>query len=197
MLDKCPHCNSTHVQTELRLREPLKSNDNSIVWNVERCNNPECKRIVLLEKSGNETINIYPVGSYELDSSININTEIRNDFKEAGYCLGAGCYKASMVMSRRALQRCLKEQGCTQHNLVNAIDEAIKQNILRKTFHDVAHEIRQYGNLGAHPDDDQLLNASRENAEQILEFVRIIIHDFYEIPAAVAKLRHKRQSSNT
>ena len=102
-----------------------------------------------------------------------------------------------MVMSRRALQRCLKEQGCTQHNLVNAIDEAIKQNILRKTFHDVAHEIRQYGNLGAHPDDDQLLNASRENAEQILEFVRIIIHDFYEIPAAVAKLRHKRQSSNT
>ncbi len=96
-------------------------------------------------------------------------------------------------MSRRVLQRCLKEHGCTQHNLVDAIKYAGDQNILRKAFHAVAEEIRQYGNLGAHPDDDQLANANRENTAQVLEFARLIIHDFYEVPAAAGKPRQNRQ----
>ncbi len=97
-----------------------------------------------------------------------------------------------MVVSRRVLQRCLKEQGCDQRKLVNAIDAAMKQNILRTPFHPIATEIREYGNLGAHPDDDQLANATRGNAQQILEFARLLIHDFYEVPAAASKLKRNR-----
>jgi hypothetical protein len=91
------------------------------------------------------------------------------------------------------MQRALKEQGCTQNKLVNAIDEAIKGDILRSPFHAIANEIREYGNLGAHPDDDQLQNANRENAQQVLDFVRLLIHDFYEVPAAAMELRKSRE----
>ncbi len=68
----------------------------------------------------------------------------------------------------------------------------IANNILRKSFHPLAEEIRQYGNLGAHPDDDQLSNANHDNAHQVLEFARLLIHEFYEIPASAQKLKASR-----
>ncbi len=140
---------------------------------------------------------IYPFVSYALDSTAQIPAEIRDDFLEAGLCLGAGCNKASLVMSRRVLQRCLHDQGCTQNKLVDAIDHAVKNSILRRAFHPLAEEIRQYGNLGAHPDDDQLQNANRENAQQVLEFARLLIHEFYEVPASAALLKKNRQAPQT
>lgn len=196
-LDKCPYCGTSHVDTDVQLEQLLDTTKAGFSWRIVRCKNPTCKKLVLaFIGEGGAVMGIYPPGSFELDSNIQIGQEIRDDFKEAGLCLAAGCYKASMVMSRRVLQRCLKEQGCTQRNLIEAIDYAIKENILRKPFHKVATEIRQYGNLGAHPDDEQLANASQENAKQILDFVRLLIHDFYEVPAAAENLRQAREGES-
>jgi len=141
-----------------------------------------------------EISGIYPPGSYELDSTISINEEIRNDFREAGLCLAAGCYKASMVMSRRLLQRCLKDQGYEEYRLADAIDHAMKNGTLRKPFHEIATEVRHYGNFGAHPDDDQLATIGKDEASLIIDFSRLLIEEFYEIPAAAQKLRKNRQS---
>jgi len=149
--------------------------------------------VLVQVSNANEVQQVYPFVAYQLDSNAEVPLEIRDDFREAGVCYGAGCYKASLVMSRRALQRCLSDQGCTQNKLVEAIDHALQNNILRRAFHPLAEEIRQYGNLGAHPDDDQLQNASRESAYHVLEFLRLLIHEFYEVPAAAAHLRTKRQ----
>jgi hypothetical protein len=135
--------------------------------------------------------------AYELDSKASIAPDIRADFQEAGLCLGAGCYKASLVMSRRVLQRCLADQGCKQNKLVDAINYALQNNILRKAFHPLAEEIRQYGNLGAHPDEDQLMNANRDCAYQVLEFARLLIHEFYEVPASAELLKRNRQTPQT
>ncbi len=140
-------------------------------------------------------VRMFPNGHYEIDSAINISQPIRDEFHEAGTCLDAGSYKASMMMSRRVLQRCLKEQGCTKRNLVDAIDWAIKKNILRKAFHPVAEEIREYGNLSAHPDDEQLQNATKESAEKILSFLRLLIHEFYEVPQNAEHLKTQRESA--
>ena len=138
---------------------------------------------------------MFPNGHYEIDPAIDISKPIRDEFREAGTCLDAGSYKASMMMSRRVLQRCLKEQGCTKRNLVDAIDWAIKKNILRKAFHPVAEEIREYGNLSAHPDDEQLQNATKESAEKILSFLRLLIHEFYEVPQNAEQLKTQRESA--
>jgi len=154
-------------------------------------------KLVLAHELNNGTIlGIYPSGTYDLDSTVPLSPEIRGDFREAGLCLGAGCFKASLTMSRSVLQRILKEQGCTQNKLVDAINHAISSGLLRKSFHAVAEEIREYGNLGAHPDDDQLANANRENAALVLEFARLLVHEFYEVPASAGKLKAARQNSS-
>jgi len=138
---------------------------------------------------------IYPPATFELDSQAGIPQPLRDDYREAGTCLGAGCPKASMVMARRALQRMLKEQGCDQKQLVDAIAHAVKSGVLRRAFHDLAEEVRHYGNLGAHPDDEQLENATTENAETLLSFVRMLAHEYYEVPAEAARLKAARQKN--
>ena len=194
LIEKCPHCNASHVQTQVKLREGLKENDTSELWNVVRCQNRRCLLLILAVTNNKDVLQqIYPAGTYEIEPNAKISKAIRDDYREAGLCLGAGCFKASMVMSRRVLQRCLKEQGCNQHKLVDAINHAVEHDILRKAFHPVATEIREYGNLGAHPDDDQLENANKQNAEQVFEFARLLIHEFYEVPAAVERLKMDRE----
>jgi len=195
VLDQCPHCGVRHVQTQSRFNEHLDEQSGAVLWRIVRCQNNACRRLVLVEVTGAGVIQqIYPFAAHALDPNAQVPVEIRDDFRESGLCLGAGCYKASLVMSRRALQRCLHDQGCTQNKLVDAIDHALKTNILRKAFHPLAEEIRQYGNLGAHPDDDQLQNANRESANHVLEFARLLIHEFYEVPASAALLKKNRQA---
>lgn len=192
IIDQCPFCETQKVQTQVINQDRTHPNS-PLSWYMVRCQNQDCSHLVLLTLKDNEGIqSIYPPLSYELDESIKISQEIRDDYREAGLCLSAGCNKASLVMSRRVLQRCLKENGCTKTRLVDAIDEAIEKNILRPQFQAIATEIREYGNLGAHPDDEQLENANQENALQVLNFARLLIQDLYEVPAAADRLRHQR-----
>jgi hypothetical protein len=196
ILDQCPHCGVRHVQTAQLYVQPLALKGSGSLWSLVRCQNSDCQRLVLIQtKNSGDVEQIYPFVAYQLDSVAIIPTEIREDFKEAAVCLGAGCYKASLVMSRRVLQRCLHGQGCSENRLVDAIGAAVQTGVLRKAFHPLAEEIRQYGNLGAHPDDDQLQNASRDSAHQVLEFARLLIHEFYDVPASASRLKTNRQGA--
>lgn len=195
LIDKCPHCNTSYVQTDNLFSDQfIPGHPDNKRWNFTRCQNPKCKKLILAETNQEGEIEgIYPAGSFELDSNKITDAEIISDFREAGLCLSVGCFKASMVMSRRVLQRCLKFQGCTERMLVDAIDHAINNGIIRKALCGIATEIREYGNIGAHPDDDQLSNIDKDKAKHILDFARLLIEEFYEIPATAEQLRKDRQ----
>ena len=194
ILEQCPHCGIHHVQSAVAFNQPLDANNGARLWQGVRCQNANCRKLVLVDLQNTGAINrVFPFAEYELSPTAPIPAEVRNDFREAGICLGAGCYRASLVMSRRVLQRCLSDQGCAQNKLVDAINAAITGGILRKAFHPLAEEIRQYGNLGAHPDDDNLAAANQTSAHHVLEFARLLIHEFYEVPASAAALKDLRK----
>jgi hypothetical protein len=196
LIGECPHCGVRHVQATDVFEQNLKSSSSLVQWRLTRCQNPPCEALILVEmESRGDIRRIFPASSYELDPGAPISDEIRADFREAGACLSAGCYKASLVMSRRALQRCLREQGCAEPKLVDAIASAVEKGVLRKAFHSLADEVRHYGYLGAHPDDDQLANATRDSAQHVLEFVRLLVHEFYEVPARALALRASRKTA--
>jgi hypothetical protein len=98
-----------------------------------------------------------------------------------------------MTMSRRVLQRCLKQQGFSEKTLEKQIDAAKADGTIPKRYHSLADEIRKYGNIGAHPDDDNLALATAENAQHLLEFVNLLIHEFYELPAKADALMRQRK----
>lgn len=193
IIEQCPHCQVMHVQAAEQFT--ARSHPSyTTTWTVVRCQNSKCLQLSLVDSASGAQQVVYPLGKYELDPDLPISAEAREDFREAGQCLVARCYKASMVMSRRSLQRCLKEQGCTQKLLVDQLNYAMAHDLLRKAFHPLAEEVRQYGNLSAHPDDEQLCNVSRDAAQHILDFTALIIHEFYEVPASAAKLKAGRTS---
>ena len=181
IIEKCPNCKASHVQTHMEWAglsglHSLPGGKGRVIWNIHKCQNDKCNGLILIVETDQKTTHLFPLGEFELDATTDIPDLIRDDFREAGLCLTAGCFKASLVMSRRALQRCLKAQGCVQRNLADAIGAGINNDILRKAFHD-------------------LENANQKTASQVLEFTRLLIHEFYEIPAAAAQLKANRQKT--
>jgi len=104
IIDQCPHCRVRHVQTKQESVSNLHPSTNETTWHILRCQNPDCQRLVLQvrARAGN-ALETFPFAEFQLDITAPIPDPIREDFKEAGLCLAAGCFKASLVMSRRAL----------------------------------------------------------------------------------------------
>jgi len=130
-----------------------------------------------------------------LPKELKLPPGVREEFAEAADCLQFGSVLASMTMSRRVLQRCLKAQKFTQKSLGQQIDAAKDDGTIPNRYHDLVDEIRLYGNIGAHPDDDNASLVTSENANQLLEFVRILIEELYVLPLRAKALQNNRLGS--
>ena len=74
---------------------------------------------------------------------------------------------------RRALQQICKDKGATVTGLKNQIEE-----IIPKPYTDLTTEIREWGNLGAHP-DDVILEVTKEDAVEIRDFIHNVFGIIY------------------
>ena len=95
-------------------------------------------------------------------------------------------------MCRRAMQSMAEDKGAKGRDLKAEIDDLLAKGLITKSLHDAAHEIRFFGNFGAHPRDDGLDNISREDAEQIISLTWDFLTDLYVRPYETAELTRKR-----
>lgn len=201
-LDECPHCGTKHVEASQLYQETAGGAAKpTIWWRIVRCHHRECEKLVLVFVemiSGGERIHgHYPAGKTELDSTVTtIPQAIRDEYGEAGKCLSIGCYLSSMTMSRRVLQRCLLFKNHDERQLFDQINAAKAAGTIPTAYHDLADEIREFGNIGAHPKDDKSHLVTAENAKHLLGFVALLIEEFFMIPARLSALRSKRTSSS-
>ena len=106
--------------------------------------------------------------------------EIFSDYTEAVKCYNIGAYRASVVMSRRALQQALEDRGATKGNrLLDQIDELKSKGIMDKATASLAHGVRHFGNYGAHPQDDLLADVTQDDARLILDVLKKILLILY------------------
>lgn len=89
---------------------------------------------------------------------------IREDILEAEKALFAGCYKATMVMSRRALQLLLEELGAEGRTLGPVLSDARKRGLITDGQFALGTGIKDYGDGGAH----RRVNALEHEAEMVL-----------------------------
>jgi len=205
IIDQCPHCQVRHVEVAERQHDHWGYNPDGTAsyYLIGHCNNPKCgKKVFLLSRSrmsgnttGKDIFFMYPCYKGHLPDDPKLPEQVQEEFSEAAECSQIGAYLSSMTMSRRVLQRCLKAQGCEQRLLAQQIDAAKSDEIIPKRYHLLADEIREYGNIGAHPDDDKVELATSENAHQLLEFIQILIEEFYVLPAKADALLTKRQGT--
>lgn len=205
-LEICPHCNVSHVQIAVSAHATWESNKSTCF--LGNCQNPDCSGPVFFIR---EHINatdgmgyrhglvtfLYPFAlSTGLDSSISLPDRVVEEFQESIKCMAVGALLSSMTMSRRVLQRCLKDKGYSQHRLVDQINEAKKNGTIPARYHEIADEIRHYGNVGAHPSDDKASCVTNDNCHLLIEFTKLIIEEFYLLPHKATQLQANRKKLN-
>ena len=119
-----------------------------------------------------------------------VPSDILDDFKEGVICLYHKCPRAAVSMFRRALQSALLEHGADpKDDLINQIKKA---SFLTKDIQDWAHNIRIFGNWGAHPQSDNLKDVDKEIAEETQSFLEEFFNYVYVMPSRVANARQKK-----
>lgn len=111
--------------------------------------------------------------------------EIAEAFKEAARALHAECPRASAVMARRTLEAITVDKGQTTGDLGGRLKNLAATGILLPTLADWAKEVRLVGNVGAH--FDPIKSVSKNDAQQLVTFVRELLKYLYELPAELAK----------
>ena len=117
--------------------------------------------------------------------------EVLEDFAEGVISLHNKCPRAATAMFRRSLQSALLERGSnTKQDLVDQIKNA---SFLTQDIKDWAHNIRIFGNWGAHPQDDNLREADEPIAKETQAFLEEFFNYVYVMPNRVAKARAAKQ----
>jgi len=97
--------------------------------------------------------------------------------------------RASMVVAgcRSVIEQAIKLLGGEGPTLKAKIDDLLQKGIITRALADWAHTIRLEGNQAVHE-----INATQDEAEEMVEFVKIFLQFTFELPA---RIREKRRSS--
>jgi hypothetical protein len=157
--------------------------DHNDTWWIGVCNN--CREPVLILNEG-DIIYPQPLPSPTDDK---IPELIRNDLNEAKICYSVKAYRASAVMSRRAMQSACIDKGATKDKLVEQLHELAANRVITNDLKEWADVVRWVGNDAAHPDKQPV---TEKDAEDILKLSEQFLHVIYVAPAIAKEQRTKR-----
>lgn len=202
LIDICPNCD-TKAHLELLFSESHTANNRDIIhYATFRC--VPCKKLVLKtfrfrqnEYDRNENLEAagwqdkFPGEEISYASKFEgpVPSDVLDDFKEGVVCLYNKCPRAAVAMFRRSLQSALLERGANEKE--DLVDQIKNASFLTKDIKDWAHNIRIFGNWGAHPQNDNLKDADQKTAEETRSFLEEFFNYVYVMPSRVANARQK------
>lgn len=216
----CKFCNHANVVTdanyqiftsEVKIRAPYRSANDTLNVEIVDCQNPACKRSTLtfcvnmrayrqLESATPVTPNHFNIRRGQSfrkqwnlipDSTAKVFPDyipapIRADYEEASLIADASP-KAAATLARRCLQGMIRDfHGVCKKRLVDEID-AINDKVDPLTW-DAIDAVRRLGNIGAHMEQDVnvIIDIEPGEARQLIALVETLIDEWYVT-------RHERQ----
>ena len=196
----CPHCD-TRSNFDHRVsadgiwgKEPERVSVTLQTWQCQQCGG---LIVVILkhreQRSPARELPIYPAAVPGVDASV--PEAVGADYIEGVECLGIGAYKAAVNMFRRALQQVMLEKNAPKgKRLIDQIDALVDDRVLPQDIGEWAHEIRLWGNDGAHPSNDGLEKVTEEETEEVRGFLERLFESVYIMPAKVVRSRVSRDA---
>jgi hypothetical protein len=196
---RCRECGQ--IVRGIPLTKPVyRSNySNNEAWLIVKCPNDSCElSFVIYNQLNDKIFQVFPLSDFNAnDYHKSIPLVIREDLAEASRCFYAGSYKGAVVMYRRALQNIvldkIKDSSMKNKKLWEQIDALFKEGYITKHLKDSAHEIRHFGNFGAHPSEDTLDKTTREETAIIERLTFDLIRTIYINPFETESLISKRK----
>ena len=151
-------------------------------------------------------IECYPIPNFTAQQvALPIPDSMKEDYAEARRCLYVDSYKGVVTLCRRVMEaiainkleeKAGDEDGRTKklHVLIDLMrDEGLITEDLKKT----AHEIRHFGNYGAHVKNDGLDKVEPDEAEDIAQITYKFLDTIYISPQQTEDLKNRRESKAT
>lgn len=171
-------------------------------WAIRGTKCPKCKRFEfrlafhshatslegMLNAEASGERQIYPTSSRRLPPEV--PSDYRSDFDEAAAVLSISP-RASAALSRRALQRLIRDKIGKKNTLADEITALLDSNMLPSSLRETVDMVRHLGNFGAHPVTDAagvLLDVEEGEADLMLEILSDLF-DFYFVEPVRRKAR--------
>jgi hypothetical protein len=111
----------------------------------------------------------------------------RSAFIEAVTALEAGCPRAAAIMARSTLEAIASDQGEPRgQTLAKSLQNLVDKGRLHPSLAEWTKEVRLIGNEAAH---DPLSTVSKDDARQLLSFIRELANYLYVLPFELSKRR--------
>jgi len=200
-IDTCPHCDA-RAHFQMLFNDSHTTSKGDVIYYITfRC--VPCKKLML--KTMEFQQNRYNDNAEDLkfigwqdkfpnDKIVYLSKfeetvpeDVLSDFKEGVLSLNNKCYKAAVSMFRRSLQSALLNLGASADE--DLVVQIKNMDSLTKDIKDWAHNVRIFGNWGAHPQDDNLKEVDEKVADEVRMFIEEFFNYVYVMPGRVAKAR--------
>jgi hypothetical protein len=155
-----------------------------VKYAILQCQNcDQCFVVQCLIQKQNEWSSVYPIPTKIVSEEI--PASIKDEFEEAYLCFAVGASRASVAMCQRTLESLWRE------NKASGLNDLLNKGIISKSLFDRATEIRLWAGVTKHAPFTQEVN--KDDAEQLLTYLELILNEVYVETKRLEKLRKKRE----
>lgn len=181
---ECPHC-GVNAQFNQFGRE---FHDINTDYAAYKCTVKSCNHCIMViwHRNAREVIRVWP--PQVASPPDHVPDRILDFYREAHDALHAGAPKASLVMARSAIQLTARELGAPKGSLKSELEWLKDNDKIAKELYGVADSIRLFGNEAAHPDPDELVAITGDDAEQLISFLETLLQYVFTLRAELDNL---------
>jgi len=197
----CPFCLEKGNFEFEHKAEKKKANSSKILhFDTLRCNNCTGYTMVLWSSAehmiGRNSLYDFKVLPWPLKIDVGVVPEhwsktVGRFWVQAHRNLSDENWDAAAIMARSALQALLREKGASGSSLMQEINDLASKGILPPIIKEWSHEVRELGNISAHPIPDQA-PTNEKDAIDIVRFLDFILEYLYDLPDKIQKYRQRR-----
>jgi len=196
---QCPFCfEKGNFSTAFHAEKKKPNSSKKLNFDTLKCEN--CSGYVMVLWSSNEhAFGPSAVHSYKvLPWPLRIDSapehwpeEVQRYWIQAQRNLRDENWDATVLMARSALQVALRDNQAQGKTLKAEIDDLASRRILPPIMKDWSDNIRELGNISAHPQPGQPPTAP-EDAKDIVEFLDFLLEYLYTLPKRINDYRTRR-----
>ncbi len=162
----------------------------AIFLGQRRCPNRTCLGHVFIayDSRSQAVLVSYPPQRLDFDTT-DIPAGIVNALEEAITCHANGCFTASAIMVRKALEELCRERGATGATLRDRIRSLSSKAVLPQELLAGLDDLRLLGNDAAHVDSQAFVQVGRDEVEVGVELAREVLKAVYQYSALLARFR--------
>jgi hypothetical protein len=189
---RCPHCRHDVVLEDVLTDDKTASSPNAEIvrYGWRRCPRDECKGLVAIIMTFSQPIEVrasWPAETIDFDAT-DLPAVVVEALDEAVRCHSAGCYRATALMVRRALELVCDLEDAKGPNLAGRIKALRTKVSLPTELLEALDDLRYLGNDAAHVELKSFDAVGKDEAEAALLIAKEILKGLYQMRALRAKL---------